>query len=450
MDEILHKVMPHSLEAEQAVLGAMLIDSRCVPDVIHRLKPSDFYLQSNLEMFETMLSMFNYSRVIDPVTVLEQMRQQEKASEATARYIVELMNITPTAGNVMEYVAIVEERALMRAVAETAGEISELVRSGGGTADEVLEVAEKKIFALRRDKTVGGLEPVSRILQKAYANITEASKRTDDIPGIRTGLPDLDRAIMGLNDSDLIFIASRPGMGKTSIALNISLEAAKKSGKAVAMFSLEMSKEQLATRLLSAESFVNNKKLQTGRLSSEDWGKLARAAAEISRTKIMIDDNPSLTVSDMNAQCRRIPDLGLVVIDYLQLMNSAGSAGSGLSNQNRTQVVSEISRFLKIMAKELNVPLICLSQLNRASADRSNKRPMLSDLRESGSIEQDADIVLGLYREGYYNPETDNPNAAECIIMKNRHGEVGTVEMLWLPEYTTYTSIDRKHEEGGY
>ena len=449
MDELLHKVMPHSVEAEQAVLGAMLIDSRCVPEVIHHLKPHDFYLQSNREMFETILAMFNYAQVIDPVTVLEQMRQQEKASESTARYIVELMNITPTAGNVMEYVNIVADRSLMRAVAETAGEISELVHSGGGTADEVLELAEKKIFALRRDKTIGGLEPVSRVLQNAYAQIAEAAKRTDEIPGIRTGLPDLDRAIMGLNDSDLIFIASRPGMGKTSIALNIALEAAKKSQKAVAIFSLEMSKEQLATRLLSAESFVNSKKLQTGRLSPDDWGKLARAAADISRTKIMIDDNPSLTVSDMNAQCRRIPDLGLVVIDYLQLMTSAGG-GMNIANQNRTQVVSEISRFMKIMAKELNVPLICLSQLNRASADRSNKRPMLSDLRESGSIEQDADIVLGLYREGYYNPETENPNAAECIIMKNRHGEVGTVEMLWLPEYTTYTSIDRKYDEGGY
>ena len=448
MDELLSRVMPHSLEAEQAVLGAMLIDSRCVADVIAMLKtPEVFYLETNRNIFETILAMFNYSQAIDPVTVLEQMRLNGTTTEGTSRYLVELMNITPTAVNVKEYASIVADRALLRAVAETSGEITELVHSGGGTADEVLEVAEKRIFALRQGRATDGLEPVSLVLQQAYAKITEASKRESMIPGVTTGLPDLDQAIMGLNDSDLIFIASRPGMGKTSIAMNVALSAAKSSGKAVVIFSLEMSREQLAMRLLSGESFVDSKKLVTGRLSRDEWTKLGAAAASISRTKIFIGDNPALTVSDMNAQCRRIPDLGLVIIDYLQLMNSAGGS-SNIANQNRTQVVSEISRFLKIMAKELNVPVVCLSQLSRASADRANKRPLLTDLRESGSIEQDADIVLGLYREGYYDPDTENPNAAECIIMKNRHGEVGTVNLLWLPEYTTYTSLDRRHNEG--
>jgi len=445
MDELLHRVMPHSLEAEQAVLGAMLIDSRCVPEVITMLKPADFYLETNRNIFDTVLAMLNYSQAIDPVTVLEQMRNSGGATESTARYLVELMNITPTATNVREYASIVADRALLRAVAETSGEITDLVHTGGGTADEVLEVAERRIFALREDRTAGGLEPVSRVLVQAYAKIQEAANRDSHIPGTSTGLPDVDRAIMGLNDSDLIFIASRPGMGKTSIALNMALSAAKSSGKAIAIFSLEMGREQLAMRLLSSESYVDSKKLLTGRLSQEEWRKLGAAASSISKTNIYIDDNPTLTVSDMNAQCRRISNLGLIVIDYLQLMTSAGS-NIGSANANRQQVVSEISRFLKIMAKELNVPVICLSQLNRASADRANKRPMLSDLRESGSIEQDADIVMGLYRDGYYNPETENPNAAECIIMKNRHGEVGTVDLLWLPEYTTYTSLERRHD----
>ncbi|MCL2587823.1 MAG: DnaB-like helicase C-terminal domain-containing protein, partial [Oscillospiraceae bacterium] len=258
-----------------------------------------------------------------------------------------------------------------------------------------------------------------------------------------------DRKIMGLNKSDLIFVASRPGMGKTSIALNILLAAAKSTGNPVAFFSLEMSREQLALRLLAGESHVDSRKLQTGRLSKEEWGRFGRAAADISRTKILINDNSMLTVSDMNAQCRREPDLALVVIDYLQLMTSAGFGGSA-SNQNRTQIVSEISRFLKIMAKELNVPVVCLSQLNRASADRKDKRPMLQDLRESGSIEQDADIVLGLYRDDYFNQEIENPNEAECIIMKNRHGETGTVRLLWQPEYTTYTTLETRYEDPDY
>ena len=261
-----------------------------------------------------------------------------------------------------------------------------------------------------------------------------------------TGLPDVDTAIMGLNNSDLIIIASRPGMGKTTIALNMALHVAKTSGKAVAVFSLEMSREQLCMRLLASESFVDNKKLQTGQLSEEEWRKIAAATASIGATDMRFDDNPTVSVADMNAACRRVPNLGLVVIDYLQLMQSAGGR-SGYTNESRTQAVSDISRMLKIMAKELNVPVICLSQLNRANEGRQNKRPMLSDLRESGAIEQDADIILGLYRDDYYNSETETPNVAECIILKNRRGETGTVELRWLPEYSAFSSIDRRHEE---
>ena len=449
MDELLGRVMPHSREAEQAVLGAVLIDSRRVAEVISMLKPSDFYLKTNRDMYETILTMFNYAQTIDPVTVLEQMRLSGEAAESASRYIVELMNITPTAVNVMEYAAIVADKALLRSVVEASGDVVELAYSGGGSADEVLEIAEKKIYALRQDRASGGLMPVNLVLKEAYAKINEAAKRDKDIPGITTGLVDLDRAIMGLNNSDLIFIASRPGMGKTSIALNIALAAAEDSGKAVAIFSLEMSRDQLATRLLSSVSHVDSTKLKTGRLTQDNWKKLAKAAFAISRTRLYIADNPTLSVSDMNAECRRIKDLGLVVIDYLQLMTSAGF-GSSAYNQNRTQIVSDISRFLKIMAKELNVPVVTLSQLSRAAERREDKRPFLSDLRESGSIEQDADIVLGLYREGYYNPDTEDPNLAECIILKNRHGDTGTVQLQWQPQYTSYTSLVRKANEPSY
>jgi len=446
MDELLSKQMPHSVQAEQAVLGSMLIDSRCVADVIIKLKAADFFVALNRDIYETIVSMFNYSKAIDAVTVIEEMRVNGSESPPSAEYIIQLMDITPTATNVLEYASIVKDKALLREVAGVADSINAMVYDGGGTADEVLEAAEKQIFAIRQGRTIGGLEPVSKVLQAAYAQISEAAKRDNSLPGISTGLVDLDNTIMGLNKSDLIFIASRPGMGKTSIALNMALHAGKATGQAIAIFSLEMSREQLATRLLSGESFVDSKRLQTGRLSVEDWRKLAAAAASISKTNIMIDDNPSLTVSDMNAQCRRVKNLGLVIIDYLQLMTSAGGK-QNYSNENRTQVVSDISRMLKIMAKELNVPVVCLSQLSRASADRADKRPILTDLRESGSIEQDADIVLGLYREGYYKQDAENPNAAECIVMKNRHGDTGKVELLWLPEFTTYSSVEKRYSD---
>lgn len=446
MDEILNRQMPHSVEAEQAVLGSMLIDSGCVSEVVTELKPDDFYIEANRDIYETIVSMFNYSSIIDPITVIDRMKVDGTHTPQTSSYIVELMGITPTAANFRQYINIVRDKAILRAVARTADDMNAMVYEGGGTVEEILEAAEKKIFAIRQSRSSGGLEPVSKIMQTAYAQISEAAKRESGIPGIPTGLADLDKTIMGLNTSDLILIASRPGMGKTSIAMNIAMHAAKNTGRPVAIFSLEMSKEQLATRLLSGESFVDSKKLQTGRLSTEEWKRLAMGAASISRTNILIDDNPMLTVADMNAQCRRVRDLGLVVIDYLQLMTSAGGK-KGYSNENRTQVVSDISRMMKIMAKELNVPVVCLSQLNRASADRKDKRPVLSDLRESGSIEQDADIVLGLYREGYYNPEAENPNAAECLIMKNRHGDTGRVDLLWIPEYTTYSSVEKRYTD---
>ena len=446
MDELLSRQMPHSVEAEQAVLGSILIDERCVPQVIEALKPEDFYLRQNREIYETVCSMFNFSETIDPVTVLDKMRQAGVYDENTSYdYVRQLMVITPTAANVMEYVNIVRDKSLLRRIAETAGAITGLIQEGTATAQEALEAAEQRIYAIRQGRSAQGLEHISSVILGVYERLNELAASDSAVPGLSTGLPDVDAAISGLNKSDLILLAARPGMGKTSMALNILLHAGKFSGKSVVFFSLEMSREQLAMRLISGESFVDNKKLVTGKLGEEDWTKIAAASAALNQTQILIDDNPSLSVADMNAKCRRVDNLGLVVIDYLQLMTSAG--GSSRSSDNRQQVVSDISRALKIMAKELQVPVLCLSQLSRANEARSNKRPMLSDLRESGAIEQDADIVMFLYREDYYDEDTENHNLAECIIAKNRHGETGTVELQWLPEYTTFSSIDRRHQE---
>ena len=445
-DELRARQMPHSAEAERAVLGSMLIDARCVPEVIERLRGEDFYLKQNRDIFETIYSMFNFSQTIDPVTVLEQMKQNGVYDEnTTGSYILQLMDTTPTAANVGEYVDIVRDKALLRRIGDLAGEMTSMVMEGGAGAQTVLEAAEKKIFSIRQGRAAQGLEHISSVILSVYQRLGELAASESAIPGLSTGLGDVDAAISGLNNSDLILLAARPGMGKTSMALNILLHAGKYSGKSVVFFSLEMSREQLAMRLISNEAFVDNKKLVTGRLSEDDWDKVAAAAAALNQTRIYIDDNPTLSVADMNAKCRRVENLGLVVIDYLQLMQSAG--GRQYAGENRQQVVSDISRALKIMAKELNVPVLCLSQLSRANESRSNKRPMLSDLRESGAIEQDADIVMFLYREDYYDENTENHNLAECIIAKNRHGETRTVELQWLPEYTTFSGIDRRHEE---
>ena len=445
-EELLLKQLPHSVEAEQAVLGAMLIDSRCVPEVIDKLRADDFYLRQNREIYETIYSMFNYSLTIDPVTVLENMKQNGYYDENQSRgYILQLMDATPTAANIKEYIDILKDKTLLRRVAETAGDLTDMIRQGTDTGQDILEAAEQRIYAIRQGRAARGLTPISDVLIDVYDRLSELAASDSAIPGMSTGLRDLDRAISGLNKSDLILMAARPGMGKTSMALNILLEAGKRSGKTVAFFSLEMSREQLALRLISGECFVDNKKLVTGKLTEEDWEKVAIAADSLTRSKILIDDDSSVTVADINAKCRRVENLGLVVIDYLQLMQSAG--GKSRAGENRQQVVSDISRSLKIMAKELNVPVLCLSQLSRANESRQDKRPMLSDLRESGAIEQDADIVLFLYREGYYNKDTENPNLAECIVAKNRHGETGTVNMQWLPEFTTFSDIEWQHEE---
>ena len=446
MDEILGRKTPHSAPAEQAVVGSMLIDPRCVPAVLEKLRADEFYIELNRDIYETMYAMFSYGQTIDPVTVLDQMKVRGVYKDNLDSYLAEIMRVTPTAANVMEYAAIVRDRALLRRLGETADEINNMVYEGSGEADSMLEAAERRIYALRQGRNVGGLLPISTVVQNVFDDMAEAASSGSRIPGLSTGMPDLDERILGLNKSDLVLVAARPGMGKTSIALNFALHVAMVEKKTVAVFSLEMSREQLVTRLLSRASLVPLHNLLTGQLSDQQWREVADAAQAISATDIRIDDNPTLTVSDMNAQCRRVPDLGLVVIDYLQLLQSAGS-GHSWSNESRTQAVSDISRMMKIMAKELNVPVVCASQLSRANEGRQDKRPMLSDLRESGAIEQDADIVIGLYRDGYYNRESENPNLAEAIVLKNRKGSTGTVELTWLPEYTSFASIEKRRDD---
>ncbi len=446
MDELLGKKIPYSALAEQAVIGAMFFDPNCVPEVLEMLRADDFYIKQNKDIYETMYSMFSYGQRIDTVTVLNQMKVRGVYSDDSEKYIAEILQVTPTAAGVKEYAAIVRDKALLRRLGQTADEINDMVYNGTGEAEVMLEAAERKIFALRQGRDVGGLMPISAVVQNVFDDLSAAADSGSKIPGISTGLPDLDRMILGLNKSELILIAARPGMGKTSIALNMALYAAMNLNKTVAMFSLEMSREQLVTRLLSRAALIPSQNLLTGQLSEQQWVDISNAAQTLSATNIKIDDNPSLSVSDMNAQCRRVKGLDLVVIDYLQLMQSAGS-GHTWSNESRTQAVSDISRMLKIMAKELNVPVICLSQLSRANESRTDKRPVLSDLRESGAIEQDADVVIGLYRDGYYNKECENPNLAEAIILKNRKGATGTVELAWLPEFTSFSSCEKRHED---
>ena len=445
-DALLTNQMPHSPQAEQAVLGSMLIDADCVKDVMDQLQTQDFYLRTNRDIFETIYQMFVYSKPIDGVTVAGEMEKNGKSNEQTRSYLVQLMEVTPTSANVMEYVRIVQEKSLMRQVAFAAGRITAMVQQGTGSAGDMLEAAEQRIYAIRRGRSAQGMVPVSMVLGDVMSQLAELSARGGKtVPGLSTGLSAVDAKINGMNKSDLLLLAARPGMGKTSMALNVALSAARESGKTVAIFSLEMSKEQLVTRLIASEGLVENQRLITGNLRESDWQRIAEAASALSCMDIRIDDNPLLTVADMNAKCRRLENLGLVVIDYLQLMTSAG--GKGYSGENRQQAVSDISRMLKIMAKELQVPVLCLSQLSRANEKREDKRPMLSDLRESGAIEQDADIVMFLYRDDYYNADTEKRNVAECIVAKNRHGETGKVELRWMPEYTAFGTLETRYDE---
>ena len=431
--------LPHSIEAEQSVLGAIIADSSVLSDVLELIKPEYFYNDQHKALYSIMLQMNSMSLPVDIVTVLNEAEKQhifESPAEGR-RYLAEIGNMLPSTANIESYCKIVADKYFLRSLSYVARTILEEVQSGEQNAQLLLDSAEQKIYDIRQGRDVRGLVPLSEAIAEAYDRLGKISgPDKDKYVGARTGFTLLDSITSGLNKSDLIIIAARPGMGKTSFAMNIATNVARRAEKEVVTFNLEMSKEQLATRILSTEALVESNTLRNGRISGDDWVKLATSAGYLSSLPLYIDDTASMTVQQMKAKLRRTKNLGLVIIDYLQLMESTSHS------DNRVTVISEITRQLKVMAKELNVPVILLSQLSRAVESRTDKRPMLSDLRESGSIEQDADIVLFLYREAYYNKESQRQNISECIVAKNRHGETGTVELIWDGQYTRFSNPD--------
>ncbi|MDO5560124.1 MAG: replicative DNA helicase [Oscillospiraceae bacterium] len=429
--------LPHSIEAEQTVLGSILIDSAVLTTVLEKLKPESFYTKQHQQLFGIMVRMFSSGSKSDIITVLNDALKEnifESAAEGR-NYLASLMNTVPSVSNIEDYCNIVNEKYYARSLAITAQQILNDVSAGSYDAQTLLDSAEQKIYDIRQGKDVKGLTHINDVIYEAYDRLSKITgPDKEKYLGAKTGFTYLDTITTGLNKSDLILIAARPGMGKTSFALNIASNVARRSGKDVAVFSLEMSKEQLATRLLSTEALVDSNKLRSGRLDQNDWVRLASSADVLCHLTLYLDDTAAITVQQMKAKLRRMKNIGLVVIDYLQLMTTT------LKTDNRVAIISEITRQLKIMAKELDVPIILLSQLSRGPESRTDKRPMLSDLRESGSIEQDADIVMFLYRDAYYNKESTQPNVSECIVAKNRHGETGTVEMIWDGQFTRFAN----------
>ncbi len=429
--------LPHSIEAEQSVIGAVISDPSILPTVIEQVKAEYFYSEQHKAIFSIIVRMFSTGSPVDIITVLneaEKLHIFETSSEGR-RYLSEIGETLPSTSNIESYCKIVADKYFIRSLGYAARTILEDIQSGEHDAQLLLDAAEQKIYDIRQGRDVRGLVPISEAIAEAYDRLGKISgPDKDKYVGARTGFTLLDSITSGLNKSDLIIIAARPGMGKTSFAMNIATNVARHSDKEVVTFNLEMSKEQLATRILSTEALVDSNSLRNGRISGDDWVKLATSAGYLSTLPLYIDDTASMTVQQMKAKLRRVKNLGLVIIDYLQLM------GTTSRSDNRVLVISEITRELKVMAKELNVPVILLSQLSRAVEGRTDKRPMLSDLRESGSIEQDADIVLFLYRDAYYNKESPNQNISECIIAKNRHGETGSVNLIWDGQYTRFSN----------
>ena len=442
--------MPFSPEAEQSVLGAILLDSSCLDRVTEFLpRPDYFYQVNNALIYEVMLDLFTTGRPVDFVTVLEQLKQNDSFDESTGKvYLMQLAQIVPSISNVESYAKIVRDKYDVRTLILAAREILEDASQGAADASTLLDSAEQRIFDIRRGKNMQGLQPLNEVIIETFDRLDRLNSPDRDLyKGIPTGIRELDDTITGLNRSDLIILAARPGMGKTSFALNIARHAAVTAQKRVAFFSLEMAREQLASRLLATESLVSGTKLRTGELNDGEWARLIEGGDILSKASIYLDDNSSITVPEMKAKIRRLKNVDLVIIDYLQLMNSAKRI------DNRVQEISEITRNLKIMAKELNIPVIALSQLARGSEKRTEHRPVLSDLRDSGSIEQDADIVLFLYRENNYQNDADAPkededmNSGECIVAKNRHGEIKTVPLHWQGEFMRFTSQELfRHE----
>lgn len=442
--------MPYSPEAEQAVLGAMILDSEVFDKVVDYIKSADyFYVALHKLIFAAIQEMINFGVPVDFVTLLEKLKQNKAFDEATGKtYLMNLVDNCPAISNAEAYAKVVADKYNIRRLITAAREIIDDATAGNEEPSTLIDSAEQKIFDIRQGNEKSGLERINSIILQTFDRLDALNSDTDDsLKPIPTGIGDLDRMITGLNRSDLILLAARPGMGKTSFALNIARYAACKAQKTVAFFSLEMSKEQLASRLLSTEALISGTKLRTGKLSEEEWSRLIPASDVLRKADLYIDDTPGITITEMKSRLRRLHKIDLVVIDYLQLMSS------GRRTDNRVQEISEMTRNLKILAKEMNVPVITLSQLSRASEQRTDHRPQLSDLRDSGSIEQDADIVLFLYREGYYSDKsaenaapTTDMNSGECIVAKNRHGETNSVKLHWQGEFMRFTGTESRNE----
>ena len=442
----LGKVPPHDIEAEQAVIGGMLTDVEAVSASIEKLKESDFYREDHRAIFSAMLNLYNRAEPIDLITVKSELEAMGKLDKVGGlEYLAELPEKVPTTANASKYIKIVEEKSILRNLIKTANEIIELGYDPTEDVENIMEGAEKKIFNLMQDKDQKSYVPIKDILVESFTQLEELYNRKQHITGVPTGFVDLDYRTAGLHGSEFILIAARPAMGKSAFVLNIATNAALKANVPVAIFSLEMSKEQMVNRILCSEAMVDSNKVRTGKLEDEDWAKLAGAIGPLSEAGIYIDDTPGISIMEIRAKCRKLKlekNIGLVVIDYLQLIQGSGRRASG----SREQEIAEISRSLKILAKELNVPVIALSQLSRAVEQRPDHRPMLSDLRESGSIEQDADIVMFLYRDDYYNEESEKKNIAEVIIAKQRSGSTGTVDLGWLGSYTKFVNLEKRFD----
>ena len=443
-EALIKRVMPHSIEAEQSVVGAMLMDKDAILTAAEIVSGQDFYQTAYGVIFDSMVELFNEGKPVDLVTLQERLKEKDVPPEISSlEFVRDLVSAVPTSANVKYYAQIVADKSMLRKLIKLNDEISNTCYAGKESLEAILETTEKSMFQLLQQRNTGEYVPIRQVVLNALDRIEKASKSKGTVTGIPTGFIDLDYKLSGLQPSDLILVAARPSMGKTAFVLNIAQYVAFKKDRATAIFSLEMSKEQLVNRLFSLESQVDAQALRTGNMKDSDWEKLIEGAGIIGKSKLIIDDTPGISVSELRSKCRKYKlehGLDLIIIDYLQLMT--GSVGK--RSESRQQEISEISRSLKGLARELNVPVIALSQLSRAVESRPDKRPMLSDLRESGAIEQDADVVMFIYRDEYYNKDSEYKKQAEIIIAKQRNGPVGTVHLAWLGEYTKFANLSRQ------
>ncbi|GLB33100.1 replicative DNA helicase [Lacrimispora amygdalina] len=444
MDEALIKrILPHSIEAEQSVIGSMLMDRDAIIAASEIVTAGDFYQHQYGVMFEAMLELFNENLPVDLVTLQNRLKEKDVPPEVSSlEFVRDIITTVPTSANVKSYAKIVRDKAVLRRLIKINEDIANTCYAGKEPLENILASTEKTIFDLLQNRNSGDFVPIRQVAMNVLEKIEEASKNQGTVTGVPTGFIDLDYKTSGLQPSDFVLIAARPSMGKTAFVLNLVDHIAVKKGLPAMVFSLEMSKEQLVNRMLAMESNVDSQKLRTGTLSDSDWDAVVEGIGVIGNSKLIIDDTPGISIMELRSRCRKMKlehGLSIVIIDYLQLMS-----GSGKGGENRQQEISEISRSLKALARELSAPVIALSQLSRACETRPDHRPMLSDLRESGAIEQDADVVMFLYRDDYYNKDTDMPNIAEVIIAKQRNGPIGTVNLVWRPEYTKFANMARQ------